>query len=255
MKFRCPACNATFTIDDEYAQDPTVSAKCPYCGHVEAIHRLEPDHGDAVQPPPTSGLDLGFLSDPSSGPGVGGASPRAPLGSASPRAPLGPVGSASARAPLGSGLSRTSGLGPRSDLDLEHDPFEHLAKGPASSSPPFPELDLGFGGDGIELPSAPRSNPSARGRFDPPADLGMDSPRSGLDFLGSVPAPNPADEAGCQVCGDSLADEFDRVIGLCERHQRERGGGEVPSRPAATWFARTADGCRSRGSGTGSGGA
>lgn len=243
MKFRCPACNATFTIDDEYAQDPTVSAKCPYCGHVESIHRLEADHGDRVHPPPTSSLDLGFLNDFSPpAPGREAASgPRSGRADSGPRSGRGPASAprASERGPPGAGARHLpADSGPRSGLDLELDPFEDLAPGPGSA--PFPDLDLGFGGAGGGSPSAPRSNPSARGRFDPPAGAGI--PSSGLDFLGAAPDPNPGDDAGCQVCGEPLADEFDRVIGLCERHQRERGGADPAPRPAATWFARTPDG-------------
>jgi tetratricopeptide (TPR) repeat protein len=54
--------------------------------------------------------------------------------------------------------------------------------------------------------------------------------------------------AKCQVCGTALTDEFDKVIGLCDVHQRDRRndkGGPMLTpidMPAARWTARTNDG-------------
>jgi tetratricopeptide (TPR) repeat protein len=53
--------------------------------------------------------------------------------------------------------------------------------------------------------------------------------------------------ARCQVCGTALTDEFDKVIGLCDVHQRDRrndAGGAMPtsSESSVRWTARTKDG-------------
>jgi tetratricopeptide (TPR) repeat protein len=56
-----------------------------------------------------------------------------------------------------------------------------------------------------------------------------------------------AGAARCQVCGVELTDEFDKVIGLCETHQRERSGQSSAAAPASAaeprvWRVRQLDG-------------
>lgn len=55
-----------------------------------------------------------------------------------------------------------------------------------------------------------------------------------------------ADAAKCQVCGTALTDEFDKVIGLCDVHQRDRRGGESAGTSVepggSRWYARTREG-------------
>jgi tetratricopeptide (TPR) repeat protein len=50
--------------------------------------------------------------------------------------------------------------------------------------------------------------------------------------------------AACQVCGTPLSDEFDKVIGLCDVHQRDRRGADGPQAPAqrSSWYVRSSDG-------------
>lgn len=67
-----------------------------------------------------------------------------------------------------------------------------------------------------------------------------------------IPPPAPverkASEGGatCQVCGTPLTDEFDKVIGLCDVHQRDRRSTDVAPDQAdaapASWHVRTRDG-------------
>jgi len=52
--------------------------------------------------------------------------------------------------------------------------------------------------------------------------------------------------SNCSVCGRDLTDEFDKVIGLCEQHQRERGGNAEKKAgaqvDAGDWTARLQSG-------------
>ena len=79
------------------------------------------------------------------------------------------------------------------------------------------------------------------------------APRSNdLGPAGHIPVATSADAAPatCQVCGTVLIDEFDKVIGLCDTHQKDRRSvdGESMAAPVsasgvgAQWHARSPDG-------------
>lgn len=66
-----------------------------------------------------------------------------------------------------------------------------------------------------------------------------------------IPPPAPVsrpqeNEATCQVCGTPLTDEFDKVIGLCDVHQRDRRSTDVAPEQAesapSSWYVRGRDG-------------
>jgi tetratricopeptide (TPR) repeat protein len=122
--------------------------------------------------------------------------------------------------------------------------------GARASAPPAPgyhpdpsgAMHLNFGTPAPEV--APSWQQSQQPRI---AD-----PMSGLGAPSSHGSGAPEAAAGgsgkCQVCGIALVDEFDKVIGLCEQHQRERGGqGDFSgaSRKGGAeseWRVRTGDG-------------
>lgn len=113
-----------------------------------------------------------------------------------------------------------------------------VSKGDARASEPAPSSysgggypsipDTGYGG--------PRSVPADTGLSGLPGDPLKPSVGAGPSYQaprGSTPLDDDfgggaAEEmetgstAKCQVCGTPLTDEFDKVIGLCETHQRER---------------------------------
>lgn len=106
-----------------------------------------------------------------------------------------------------------------------------------------------FGGEPTVPASFPSSPPPPSGSGSLASDLSMPHddippPPPGMTSGGGQPYGEP--DATCQVCGTPLSDEFDKVIGLCESHQRDRRsadideGGGGPS--VATWHARTQDG-------------
>ena len=67
----------------------------------------------------------------------------------------------------------------------------------------------------------------ASGLGDPLAPGGASGAIDDRFGTGDSIAPGAGSDGGratCQVCGTELIDEFDKVIGLCETHQRDRGG-------------------------------
>lgn len=152
--------------------------------------------------------------------------------------------------------------------------------GRKSAAPPPPSS----GGGGLSLglnsrpppppPASARPGPGLGGLGGPPSGGGLGGPapigRIGLGsnvdisdlgaptspsagpfsdrFAPPPPAPSSPGATGasarCQVCGTELTDEFDKVIGLCETHQRERSG--QPDFGASTdtraWRVRALDG-------------
>jgi tetratricopeptide (TPR) repeat protein len=115
--------------------------------------------------------------------------------------------------------------------------------GAAPFAPPGPgtnpNLDMGD-----FAPPGPGTNPNLdMGDFGAPAAKPQDRFGPGE----AKPAPQGG-SAKCQVCGTELTDEFDKVIGLCEVHQRERSGkefgpgGAAPEAGAADWRVQKGDG-------------
>src|SRR5687767_1232313 len=77
----------------------------------------------------------------------------------------------------------------------------------------------------------------------PPRESSMQIERTSQRQTSQSLEPQPSG-ATCQVCGTSLTDEFDKVIGLCDVHQRDRRGAEAPPSKAAPsqWYVRSRDG-------------
>lgn len=132
--------------------------------------------------------------------------------------------------------------------------------GGAPSRPPPPPPGGGYGAAPAAFNDDPfdRGSPFGGGGAGPgagfAADLNVPS-RGGFDGGATIPSQAPAfdAEAKCQVCGTPLTDEFDKVIGLCDVHQRDRRSGDLGGGPsgvgaaaaaggAATWHAKTRDG-------------
>ena len=98
-----------------------------------------------------------------------------------------------------------------------------------------------FGGPSLDLSLSGDFGPQS-GSLPPSADLGVP---------GQVPVATASGPSTCQVCGVLLRDEFDKVIGLCDEHQRDRqhapGEGVAAAPPSASgvgaqWHARSPDG-------------
>lgn len=226
MRIECEVCSATYTIDDAQLSDQPIGAQCPYCGHVKLVRKGDQAaaKGAGAIPPfgNTSAQDLGFGGPP---PGFSS-------------------GGANAAADLGPGLT----INPRNPPGTRPAPFP----GPASAA-----ADLGvppFGGStGGGTPSWKIGNTqsSALGRsttndlqMPPPAPAGHERFAS-LDGFGGE---TEATGSKCQVCGTALTDEFDKVIGLCDVHQRDRRGADAGGSGGAgadsgqRWFARHPNG-------------
>lgn len=212
MRIECENCNAAYTIGDALLSDQPIGAQCPYCGHVRIVRKGDP-----------------------------------PKASAAPGAMAAPPSSSAAPGSTGLNLAFARSVPPP--------PPPPMGKGPVSSLPPSRNLDAPFG-----RPSGPPPSPSfalgpgQSGRVDV-SDLGVPAKdrfgQGGGDGLAVLPPTKKPGGGGsgatCQVCGTELNDEFDKVIGLCETHQRERSGQSdfgagASSSEAKEWRVRSIDG-------------
>ncbi|MCK6551074.1 tetratricopeptide repeat protein, partial [Myxococcota bacterium] len=173
------------------------------------------------------------------------------------------------------GLSQMYGGGlPPSDLgdglSLAPQPGRPSATGMRPAIPAFGASPFGTGTNAsLPDPTLPSSTPVGRSAGAPRRGPGGARNIDELDATPQLPPMGPpassgdrfaaldgfgdasADSGGakCQVCGTALTDEFDKVIGLCDVHQRDRrgnegggaGGGQLEA-AAAKWFARGRDG-------------
>ncbi|MCB9651059.1 MAG: zinc-ribbon domain-containing protein [Deltaproteobacteria bacterium] len=234
MRIQCENCDATYTIDDAQLSDQPIGAQCPYCGHVKLVRRGDGGGAPAYAPPA-----------PPSVPSYGG-------GSASPFGGSGPMSS-----PFGAPSSPPAfGGGPSTGFG-----------GSAPTSGGYSNPPAGFGGGTPFGGSSPSSNPFGGGSpfgTGPAvgglssndlisADLSSDDlgrrPGGGGRLASDLAVPaagaGPGGDARCQVCGTPLTDEFDKVIGLCDEHQRDRRSDDVGGLGADTtahWHVRTASG-------------
>jgi predicted Zn finger-like uncharacterized protein len=226
MRIQCENCDATYTIDDAQLSDQPIGAQCPYCGHVKLVRRGDGQGAPAYAPPaPAQAPSYGATYNPFGGqaPGAssfgGGASAAPPAygggGGFGGGAPFGGAGPASSPfgmgSPFGTGPA-TGGLGNSADL----------------SSADLSSMDLGGTG---------------------PSGYGLGGGlASDLEMPGQDVRQGPGGDARCQVCGTALTDEFDKVIGLCDEHQRDRrtdggpGGAGAGGDTTAHWHVRTAGG-------------
>lgn len=221
MRIQCENCDATYTIDDAQLSDQPIGAQCPYCGHVKLVRRGD-DAGSpappAFAPPgaPPTGYDP-FAAQGGSGDfGVGspfGADLAAPApGRAPPPAPSsGGYGGQS----FGYDRGPTSGLG---NPGMQGPQVGGLG-GPDLSSADLSSADLGGGGPAYGQGGAA---PFGAGSPFGGGSLGAEAPPAGGAF--GDPGAAGGSDATCQVCGVALTDEFDKVIGLCDEHQRDRRG-------------------------------
>lgn len=235
MRIQCENCDATYTIDDAQLSDQPIGAQCPYCGHVKLVRRGD-DASQAAQPgfgaPASGGVGYDpFAAGPSSG--LGGHAPN-PYGQGPASGLSQPYGQGPA-----SGLSQPYGQGPASGRSQAY------GQGPAQAKP---ASGLGYsqgpavgGLSSADLSSADLASSDVGAGLGFSHGGGTGSPFGGGPFGEDLGAPSPAgsppdfgasgaQEARCQVCGVALADEFDKVIGLCDAHQRDRhsdaGGGQ-----------------------------
>lgn len=245
MRIECEVCSATYTIDDAQLSDQPIGAQCPYCGHVKLVKRGDQvAKGPGQQPPPfgaTSAQDLGFGGPP---PGFSPGGTAANVAS-NAAADLGPGLTINPRSPAtGSGgrpapFPSSFGPPPTPSADLGPPPFGAKtgaqARGGEKPSWQIGNTQASAGGarltGDLEMPSKTQVSPPSHDRFGALDGFGGDSDVQG---------------AKCQVCGTPLTDEFDKVIGLCDVHQRDRRGAESgPSggdAGAKTWYARSNDG-------------
>jgi len=130
-----------------------------------------------------------------------------------------------------------------------------LSMGLGSKPPPPPPMrgpaPSPFGGGLQGLQPTPR----AQSNIDV-SDLGAPSSGPFSDRFAPPVAPPPPPSSGggpaaggarCQVCSTELTDEFDKVIGLCETHQRERSGqpdfgSSTKAAETRSWRIRALDG-------------
>lgn len=118
-------------------------------------------------------------------------------------------------------VSRQSGLAPE-PAGLTVEPARGRGRGTESAE------DRGlYGGGGFQAGVAPSSGIE----LDDGGGRSFGAPGIELDT-----------EAKCNVCGAPLRDEFDKVIGLCETHQRERAGGGGGAGPGLRFRVRKKSG-------------
>ncbi len=220
MRIECENCDATYTIDDAQLSDQPIGAQCPYCGHVKLVRRG--DEAEQVAQPAFGVPGGDFSYDPFGGVGQP-AAPSAPAPSPAP----GPASGFNAPMSGALGVMPKSGVG--NGLGYSQGPAVGGLASTDLSSADLGSNDVGaFGADPMR---APASTPfGSSGPFD--------APPSSDPFAGDAPAaldagPGAGPEPGCQVCGVPLMDEFDKVIGLCDEHQRERQGEGAGGPPAA----------------------
>jgi tetratricopeptide (TPR) repeat protein len=224
MRIECEVCSATYTIDDAQLQDQPIGAQCPYCGHVRLVKRGDPGAQPRV-PPFGPAQSLGFTSPP-------------------PPPAFGPA----AQGGMGAFGTGMTGAQPRGTGIPAFGASPFQGPGGTGTAPPGmggmgTGLATGLTGD-LDLPSKTSANP--RGG---PGGGGIGDRFGDLDAFQSNKATSD-DGAKCQVCGVALTDEFDKVIGLCDVHQRDRRGADSGGQPvlsgkdlaAQRWFVRTRDG-------------
>lgn len=208
MRIQCEVCSATYTIDDAQLGDQPVGAQCPYCGHVKLVSRAQA--GGAPASP-------AYVPEPEPPPPAW-EPPAAPAMSGEYPAP---AGQAPSFAP--------PTVGPAAALGFSEPP------------PPMPDGSWGEGpATQIDPPATDAYSPTEYSSLRP-AEPSNDMP-SAADQIGWAA---DADAATCSVCGTPLVDEFDKVIGLCELHQRERrhdeavsGSDSLQEMMADEWFVR-----------------
>jgi tetratricopeptide (TPR) repeat protein len=188
MRIQCEVCSATYTIDDAQLSDQPIGAQCPYCGHVKLVTRMESPAGAAPPDPP------------------------APSGPEPPPVPPAP--------------STSSDDAARSLGFSEPPPgfsVQSVQQAQAQQPPSGPGEYSSVSGMGFREPPPPPPGPAPTG----PAPSGVDTIADQMDW-GSDEADRSLGETSstCSVCGAPLKDEFDRVIGLCEVHQRDQRGEE-----------------------------
>ena len=249
MRIECENCSATYTIDDGQLSDAPIGAQCPYCGHVKLVQKGGAAASTFSAPALSSGGPQGY---PLSQRNTGGAPGFGLLGNSgdmiNPGTPdIGAVGGQAAPGfANASTLSGPLSLGSGTGLTINPPGGGQLggsaqlgAPSPQSFGAPntgdtkrFGSLDLSISDDFPAGFGATRSN-----------DLGIPG-------QGPTASLTPG---ACQVCGTPLNDEFDKVIGLCDLHQRDRRYGEgddglaspapaAASGMGAQWHARSPDG-------------
>ncbi len=273
MRIECENvnCVATYTIDDAQLSDTPIGAQCPYCGHVKLVQRGGTPNfpmSSVAGPfhPPPAAPSAPHSAPPSAlgaAPALAPASTMAGLGSAPIVPPAVPPGSAPAGAggPSYGVMTRSGDIVGHTgtpDLGGANNPFQSgtdnliQRTGPLPAAPSYQGTASGaeggmygvqseqpqFGGASLDLSLSDDFGPQGHGM--PSNDLGVPGPMSAASSA-SV----------CQVCGVRLDDEFDKVIGLCDEHQRDRRYGEgdgVAPAPAmaagvgAQWHSRSPDG-------------
>jgi tetratricopeptide (TPR) repeat protein/DNA-directed RNA polymerase subunit RPC12/RpoP len=124
---------------------------------------------------------------------------------------------------------------------------------PAQGPPPASPFATGNGGGSPFGGSPFGGGPSP---FSPPSPFGASGGPGMTVERSAPPPPSPpppktapsAGQSTCQVCGTPLSDEFDKVIGLCDVHQRDRRSTDVapasaePAAEAGAWYVRGGDG-------------
>jgi len=208
MRIQCEVCSATYTIDDAQLTDQPVGAQCPYCGHVKLVTRAVSPAASAPEPASWDTSHAG-----ASVPATSTSPPPPPAATRGGAPSFGPPS-----------------VGPAASLGFEEPP------------PPMPGPDGSSGEEGnssLDLPPAETESATEYSSVRPEArEPDMPSAAEQIDWA------QEADAATCSVCGTSLVDEFDKVIGLCEVHQRERGssdaaGGTVlDDAPLDEWYVR-----------------
>lgn len=289
MKIVCENCRRSYTIDDAQLSDQPIGAQCPFCTHVEMVTLPaaaaaggstadQLGFRSAGTESPSSSLDLGL-------------GPESERSAAAPPPWTQDPGAPSSSLDLGSSFDLEAAPAPRdAEADLGFggssgalDPFGFGGPPPSTDFPP-PSTDFpGTGGDfspptgaapvsggspeGLGELSSSLDLPSSTRDYSPGgAGFGGDTLQHGsgvepvtgnsadVDFSVGPSSATPSAEGGatCQECGTPLHDEFDKVIGLCEVHQRDRRGQDAvlstetsaALSSGAVWHARLPDGAQ-----------
>ncbi len=218
MRIQCEVCSATYTIDDAQLSDQPIGAQCPYCGHVKLVTRAEAEaaaaEAEPAAPPPAPPPFPSPQTVRNAPPAFDTA---ASLGfqEAPPPMPSEDMPGPSTGYP---GEAPTTAYGPPPDMDMDMGP-------PVQAAPPEGAVSP-FAASGL-----PASDPAGSGPE-------LASAAEQITWAGG-------DGGTCSVCGTALHDEFDKVIGLCELHQRERRQDDPPVSGASPidpvgdeWFVR-----------------
>lgn len=222
MRIECEKCNAAYTIGDSLLSDQPIGAQCPYCGHVKVVTKAD---AAASAIAPRQSISTGEVS--AEPPGGYGAPPSFDLDGPS-------LGGSNGGLGLDLGSSGPGSLPPFSGAGLDGPDLSGSLGGPPSSA------------GGLDFRTAPSIGESflPGGGSVAPGDR-FGAADSGLPAFGAEER-SATGGNNCQVCGTVLDDEFDKVIGLCELHQRERGANPDAKKRAQAdggeWSARTASG-------------